>query len=69
MDVSVKFFAAFFGVIALAIIFVKSSTTADIIKALGGSLSGIGSSLISGSAPIQRAGPAVISGTRTGGGL
>lgn len=47
-DVSTAFFAGFFTVIALAILFVKSDNTSSIISSLGNSLAKLGASLESG---------------------
>lgn len=48
-NVAVAFFAGFFGVVALAIIFVQGKSTPAIISSLGGSLAQLGSSLETGS--------------------
>lgn len=47
-SIAMAFFAGFFGVAALAIIFVQGKSTPAIIGSLGGSLSQLGSSLETG---------------------
>jgi len=53
-NAATAFFAGFFGVIALAIIFVQGKNTPEIIGSLGSSLANLGSSLETGYAPLTK---------------